>query len=304
MTVMNRNTFPARLEEGLNAIFGMTYRDLPEEWPALFDTEKSRRAFEEDVLNVGFGAAPVKAEGAAVAYDTAAEGWTSRYTHEEIAVAFPITEVAIEDNLYDRLVPKFGKALARSMKHTKEIKGAAVLNNSVDSDYVGGDGVSLLSTAHPLQGGGTASNKLATPADLAESSLEDLLIMIRKAKNDRHIPIAMRAIRLVLPPDLEYDGIRLIRSSNRPGTGDNDLNAIKYKGVFNSDPAIINRLSDPDAWYVKTDCPDGLKHFRRVALQRKMEGDFETGNLRYKVRERYSFGWTDWRSLYGSEGAA
>lgn len=304
MSAMNRTTFAKDLEEGLNAHFGMAYNDRPQEWTMIFDVEGSDRAFEEDVLETGFGAAQVKAEGAAVGYDEGMQGWTSRYVHETIALAFAITEEAIEDNLYTRLGPKYSRALARAMKHTKEIKGASVLNNAFSALHPGGDGVPLLSTAHPLLNGGTFSNMLLTPADLSEQAIEDLLIQIRKATDDRGVPISLMAQKLIVPAELEYDSIRLTRSTMRVGTADNDISAIVSKGVFNTDPNTITRLTDPDAWFIKTDCPDGLKHMRRVALKRGMQGDFDTGNMRYKARERYSFGFTDPRALYGSEGAA
>lgn len=303
MAVMNRNTFAKDLEEGLNAHFGMAYRARPDEWSMIFDTEGSDRAFEEEVLEAGFGAALVKPEGSAVGFDEGMQGWTSRYVHETIALAFAITEEAIEDNLYQRLGPKYSKALARAMKHTKEIKGAAILNNAFAATAPGGDGVSLLNTAHPLLNGGTMSNKLATPADLSEQAIEDLLIQIRKATDDRQVPISLMAEKLVVPPELEYDSIRLTRSTMRVGTADNDISAIVSKGVFSRDPTTITRLTDPDAWFILTDCPEGLKHMRRVAMKRGMQGDFDTGNMRYKARERYSFGWTDPRGIYGSEGA-
>ena len=300
---MNRSTFAKDLEEGLNTHFGMAYTDRPQEWKMVFDEEGSSRAFEEDVLETGFGAAQVKPEGSAVGYDEGMQGWTARYVHETIALAFAITEEAIEDNLYSKLGPKYAKALARAMIHTKEIKGAAILNNAVSATHVGGDGVSLLSTAHPLLGGGVFSNKLATPADLSEQAIEDLLIQIRKATDDRGVPIALMAEKLIVPPELEYESIRLTRSTMRVGTPNNDISAIVAKGVFGSDPITMTRLTDPDQWFIKTDCPDGLKHMRRTSMQRGMQGDFETGNMRYKARERYAFGWTDPRSLYGSEGA-
>jgi hypothetical protein len=297
---MLRTTFPRDLLPGLNAHFGMAYRDMPEEWRLLFDVESSKKAFEEDVLSVGFGAAPVKAEGASIAYDDGAQGWVSRYVHETIALAFAITEEAVEDNLYEALGPKYAKALARALKHTKEIKAAAVLNNGFSSSYVGGDGVALLSTAHPLYGGGTYSNILATPADLSETAIESLLIQIRKAKDDRGVPIALSAKFLVVPPELEYTSIRLTRSDLRTGTPDNDINAIKAKGVFNKAPVIITRLTSPTNWFIRTDCPDGLKHMSRVGVQRGTEGDWDSGNLKYKARERYAFGWSDSRSLWAS----
>lgn len=303
MATMNRFTFPADLQEGLNAHFGDQYRELPDEWSQVFDTYNSTKAYEEDVLNIGFGTAPVKAEGEGVAYDTGAQGWFSRYTHETIALAFAITEEAIEDNLYMSIGPKYAKALARALKQTKEIKGAAVLNNAFDANYPGGDGVALLSASHPLHFGGTFSNILATPADFSEQALEDILIQIRKAKDDRGIPIALSPKRIIIPPELEFVAERILRSPGRPGTPDNDINAIRSKGIFGSDPAIITRLVDADAWYIKTDAPEGLKHFKRTSVQRGIETDFSTGDTRYKVRERYSFGWSEIRSIFGSAGA-
>lgn len=300
---MNRASFPKDLEEGLNAHFGMQYRDLPDEWSQVFDTETSKKAYEEDVLTVGFGAAGVKGEGEAVSYDEAYQGWSARYTHETIAMAFALTEEAIEDNLYETLGPKYARALARSMKQTKEIKGASVLNNAFSGSYLGGDGKALCASDHPLAGGGTFSNILDVPADLSETAIEDLLIKIRKAKDDRGIPIALTPTKLIIPPELEWTAIRLLQSNLRPGGNDNDVNALKNKGVFANDPVILTRLTDADAWFIKTDCPEGLKHFKRTSLQRGMENDFETGNARYKARERYSFGWSDPRSLYGSAGA-
>lgn len=301
--VMNRASFPKDLEQGLNAHFGMSYRDFPEEWRQIFNVDTSKKAFEEDVLNYGFGAASVKAEGGDYALDEGGQAWTARYSHETIALGFVITEEAIEDNLYDSLGPKYAKALARSLQHTKEIKAAAILNNSVSGSYLGGDGVALLSTAHPLAGGGTFSNKLATPADLSEQSLEDIMIQIRKTVDDRGVPVALSAMRLIVPPELEFTAIRLLQSNLRPGTNDNDVNAIKAKGVFSQPAAVITRLTDSDAWYIKTDCPEGLKLFQRVGVQRGMQEDFKTGNAQYKARERYSLGWTDPRAVFGSEGA-
>lgn len=303
MAVMNRNNHARDLQEGLNAHFGMTYNQHMVEWDKVFDTEDSRKAFEEDVLETGFGAAQVKAEGSNVAYDKGLQGWTARYVHETIALAFAITEEAIEDNLYQRLGPKYSRALARAMQHTKEIKGASILNNGFDANYAGGDGVALLSGSHPLLHGGTASNILATPADLSEQAIEDLLIMIRKSTDDRGVPVALKAMKLITAPEGEYDAIRLTRSTMRVGTADNDISAIVSKGVFNQDPVTITRLTDADAWFIKTDAPEGMKHMRRVRIKRGIQGDFETGNMRYKSRERYVFGWTDWRAIFGSAGA-
>jgi hypothetical protein len=300
---MLRATFPRDLEEGLNAHFGMTYRDLGDEWTGVFDQESSNKAWEEDLLQVGLGVAPVKPEGQGVSYDDGGEGWLARYTHETIALAFQITEEAIEDNLYDRLGPRYASSLARALKHTKEIKGAAVLNNATSASYPGGDAVALLSASHPLWGGGTSSNILATPADLSEAALETILIQIRKAVDDRGLPIALTPIRLVGPPELQFVSTRLLMSTGRVSTPDNDINAIKQMGIFTRPMHIMTRLTDSNAWFVKTDCPDGLKHFVRKRVARGMEEDWETGNARYKARERYSFGWSNWRAIYGSQGA-
>lgn len=300
---INRAKFRKDLEEGLNAHFGMAYNEHAQEWTKVFDTENSNKAFEEDVLETGFGAAQEKAEGAGVAYDEPMQGWTARYVHKTFALAFAITEEAIEDNLYQRQGPKFARALARAMRHTKEIEGASILNNGFDSNYKGGDGVALLSGSHPMLNGGTWSNILATPADLSEAALETTLTNIRKVTDDRGVPISLRATSLIIPPELEWDAIRLTRSTMRVGTADNDISAIVHKGVFSNEPAMITRLTDGDAWFIKTDSPEGLKHMKRVALKRGMKGDFETGNMHYKARERYVFGWSDPRAIFGSPGA-
>lgn len=302
MNYMNRAQFARDLQEGLNAHFGMAYREHPEEWTRVFEVDTSNKAFEEDILEYGLGAAQVKAEGQAIARDAGGQGWKARYVHETIALMFEITDEAIEDNLYQRQGPKFSRSLARAMKHTKEIKGADILNNAFSSSHTFGDGQPLLSAAHPLQSGGTWSNILSTPADLSEQALEDLLIMIRRAVDDRRIPISLMAKSLIIPPELEYEAMRILRTVQRPGTADNDINAIRAKGIFSSDPEVITRLTDPDAWYVKTDAPEGLKHMVRKSIQRGMTTDFHTGNLMYKARERYSFGCTDPRALYGSQG--
>lgn len=303
MAVMNRAQFRKQLQEGLNAVFGLEYKSYPEEWRDFLDLENSHKAYEEDVLMVGLGAAQVKAEGAGVAYDSGSEAWVSRYQHETIALAFSITEEAIEDGLYGKLGAKYAKALARSMQHTKEVKSANILNNAFNSSFAGGDGKSLCATDHPLQGGGTFSNTFTTPADLSEASLEDALIQISKFTDDRGIPIASLAMKLVIPPDLCFVAERLTKSTLRPGTADNDINASRSKGMLPQGYCQVHRLTDPDAWFIKTDCPDGLKMMQRKNLQRGMEGDFETGNMRYKARERYSVGFTDPRAIFGSSGA-
>jgi hypothetical protein len=300
---MTRAQFAKQLQQGLNTVWGLEYRSHPEEWRKVFQVENSNKAFEEDQLVTGFGAAVVKPEGSAITYDEANEAWTSRYTHESIALAFALTEEAIDDNLYMQLGSKYAKALARSMQHTKEIKGAAILNNATSGSYTYGDGKALLATDHPLAGGGTGSNKLATPADFSEASLEDLLIQIRKTKDDRGIPVALRAVDLIIPPDLEFTACRILDSSLRTNTADNDVNAINKKGIFGRDPCVITRITDADFWGIKTDAQDGLKMFQRKAVSTKAEPDFNTGNYRYKATERYSFGVTDWRGFFGSEGA-
>ncbi len=302
---MNRATFPADLEDGLNTHFGMAYRDHPQEWKDVFDSEDSDRAFEEDVLEYGFGLAQEKGEGQPVAYDEGGQAWTKRYTHLTVALAFALTQEAIEDNRYQRLGPKFSAALARAMVQTKEIYGAAVLNNARSASHPGGDGKSLLATDHPLSGGGTFSNVLATAAQLSEAAIEDVLIMIRKAKDDRGNPVALRPVKLIVPPEEEYTAERLRGSMHRPGTADNDINAVKSRrgSFYSAEPCVLTRLTDPNGWGIKTDAPEGLKHMRRIALQKGMEGDFETGNSRYKARERYSFGWTDPRAFFGSKAA-
>jgi len=253
---------------------------------------------------IGFGAAPTKAEGAMINYESGREGFVSRYVHETVALAFSITEEAEEDGLYGSLGAKYARALARSMQHTKEIKGANILNNATNAAQLGGDGKTLLATDHPLGGGGTASNKLATAADLTETSLESLLIQISEAKDDREIPIALTGQKLIVPPSLVFIAERILKSNLRPGTADNDINAMRSMGMIPGGVVVNQRLTDPDAYFIMTDCPDGMKHFVRAPIKKAVEGDFETGNLRYKVRERYSFGFTDWRSIYGSEGAA
>jgi len=300
---MTRAQFARQLQAGLNTVWGLEYNSYPEEWKRIFRIENSKKAFEEDVLTTGFGAAVVKPEGSAVTYDDAAEAWTSRYTHEELALAFSITEQAIEDNLYMTMGAKYSRALARSMQHAMEIKGAAVLNNGFSSSYVGGDGVAFFSASHPLAGGGTFSNLLSTPADLSETSIEDLLIQIRKTKDDRGIPIALKAVDLVIPPELEFTASRILDSALRTNTADNDINAINKKGIFGRDAVVITRLTDQDAFFIKTDATDGMKMFNRVPVQTKMEPEFNTGNMRFKARTRISFGWSDPRGCFASQGS-
>jgi hypothetical protein len=300
---ITRSQLLKELEPGLNALFGMEYDRYDNEHAEIFDTESSDRAFEEEVMLSGFGQAPVKGEGAAIVYDTAGEAFTARYTHETIALAFAITEEAVEDNLYDKLSSRYTRALARSMSNTKQVKGASVLNNAFSSSYLGGDGVSLVNSAHPTTGGGNWSNTLATAADLNETSLEQALIDIAAFIDERGLKIALRGMKLILPPALQFTAERILKSEQRVSTSDNDINAIKSGGYMPQGFAINHFLTDPDAWFVKTDSPNGMKHFVRSPLKTAMEGDFETGNARYKARERYSFGWSDPRAMYGSPGA-
>lgn len=296
-----RSNNPKQLEPGLNALFGNTYKGYENEHAAIFDTFTSDRAYEEDLLITGFGAAPTKAEGAAVQYESTSEGWTSKYSHETVALAFAITEEAVEDNLYDRLAARYTKALARAMAHTKQVKAANVLNNHTSTSFTGGDGKPLVATDHPLKDGSTASNRPSTDVDLSETALEDAVINIQGYVDDRGIPISVMPRKLIIPRQLIFVARRLTESDGRVGTADNDVNTIK--GLFPEGFVVNQRLTDPDAWWLKTDVPDGLKHFVRAAVKSGMEGDFETGNLRYKARERYSFGWSDWRAVYGTTGA-
>ena len=298
---LNRALFAKQLEPGLNTLFGIEYASYPEQWKEVFSQNTSQKAFEEDTLLEGFGAAAVKAEGTAVSYDTAAELWTSRYNHDTIALAFSITEEAEEDGLYGSIGQRYVKALARSMVHTKEIKGANVLNNMFTSG-TGGDGVVLGSASHPTANG-TQSNILSTAADLSETSLEQMLIDISNMDDDRGIPIAATGVKLVIPTALAFVAERLLKSTLRTGTGDNDINALSSGGYLPQGYTVNQRLTDTDAFFILTDVPDGLKMFQRRALTRGMEGDFETGNVRYKVSERYSFGFTDWRGVFGTPGA-
>jgi len=300
---MNRAQFAKMLEPGLNTLFGLEYDQYPPEWQAVFDTNTSQKAFEEDVLLEGFGNAPVKAEGAAISYDAASQQWTARYQHETIALAFSITEEAEEDGLYGSIAARYTKALARSMASTKEIKAANVLNNAFSgSGVTGGDGKTLCATDHPTRSG-NQSNTLATAADLSETSLEQMLIQIADMKDDRGLRIAAQGTMLVIPTAYSFVAERLLESQLRTGTADNDINAIRAGGYLPQGYHVMRRLSDSDSFFIMTDVPDGLKHFQRSPLKKGMEGDFETGNVRYKVRERYSFGFTDWRGIFGSDGA-
>jgi len=288
---------------GLNALFGLEYAKYGEEHKEIYETETSERSFEEETKLSGFSAAPVKNEGAPIAYDNGQEAWTARYTHETIAQGFSLTEEAIEDNLYDSLSARYTKALARSMAYTKQVKAAAVLNNGFTSGYNGGDGQPLFSASHPLVSGGTNSNIPTTPADLNETSLEAAVIQISLWTDERSLLIAAKPRKLIVPPALQFVATRLLETELRVGTNDNDINALKNNGAIPEGYAINHFLTDTNAWFLTTDVPNGMKHFVRVPLQQSMDGDFDTGNVRYKSRERYSFGWSDPLGMYGSAGA-
>ena len=300
---ISRAQLAKELEPGLNALFGMEYDRYENEHAEIFDTESSDRAFEEEVLIVGFGNASVKEEGQGVEFDSASEGFTARYTHETVALAFSLTEEAVEDNLYDRLGARYTKALARSMAHTKQVKAANVLNNAFSSSFAGGDGVSLINTAHPLANGGTLANRATTMADLNETSLENALISISTFVDDRNMILAMRGTKLIVPPQLQFVADRLLETPGRVGTADNDINAIRNMGLLPEGYAVNHFLTDTDAFFILTDCPDGFKHFERTPITTSMEGDFDTGNVRYKARERYSFGFSNPRCVFGSQGS-
>ena len=287
---------------GLNALFGLEYARYGEEHKEIYETESSERSFEEETKLSGFSAAPVKNEGQAMAYDNAQEAWTARYTHETIALGFSLTEEAIEDNLYDSLSGRYTKALARAMAYTKQVKAANVLNNGFSSSYTGGDGVALFSNAHPLVSGGTNSNVPSTPTDLNETSLENAVIQIAAWTDERGLLIAAKPKKLIVPPALQFVATRLLETELRVGTADNDINAIKNNGSIPEGYTINHFLTDTNAWFLTTDVPNGMKHFVRTPLSNSMDGDFDTGNVRYKSRERYSFGWSDPLGIYGSQG--
>ena len=288
---------------GLNALFGLEYAKYGEEHKEIYETESSERSFEEETKLSGFSAAPVKNEGSAIAYDNAQEAWTARYTHETIAYGFSITEEAIEDNLYDSLSARYTKALARSMAYTKQVKAAAVLNNGFAATVTYGDGQPLFSTAHPLVSGGTNSNTTATGVDLNETSLENAVIQIAAWTDERSLLIAAKPRKLIVPPALMFVATRLLETELRVGTNNNDINALKNNGSIPEGYTVNHFLTDTNAWFLTTDVPNGLKHFVRTPLQNSMDGDFDTGNVRYKARERYSFGVSDPLGIYGSQGA-
>ena len=299
---ISRSQLVKELEPGLNALFGLEYKNYANEHSQIFDTENSDRAFEEEVMLSGFGNAGVKPEGQSVNYDAATETFTARYTHETLALAFSITEEAIEDNLYDRLASRYTKALARSMANAKQVKAANVLNRAFNSSYTGGDGLELCSTAHVIVSG-TEQNELSTAADLNETSLEQAMIDIAALTDERGLKIAAQGRKMIVPSALQFTVERLLKSVGRTGTADNDISAVVSMNVIPQGYVVNHYLTDTDAWFIKTDVPNGLKHFVRAPIKTAMEGDFETGNVRYKARERYSFGWSDWRGVFGSPGA-
>jgi len=299
---ISRGQLVKELEPGLNALFGLEYKRYENQQVEIFDTESSDRAFEEEVMLSGFANAQVKPEGSGVTFDNAQETFTARYTHETIALAFAITEEAIEDNLYDRLASRYTKALARSMANTKQVRAANVLNNAFDPLFLGGDGIELCSTAHPTIAG-TVANELTTSADLNETSLEQALIDIAALTDERGLKVAAQGKKMIIPSELQFTAERLFKSQGRVGTADNDINAVKSMGMVPQGYVVNNFLTDTDAWFIKTDVPNGMKMFVRAPIKTAMEGDFDTGNVRYKARERYSFGWSDPRGIFGSPGA-
>ena len=300
--VISRMQLVKELEPGLNALFGLEYDRYENQDKEIFDTESSDRAFEEEVMLGGFANAAVKPEGQGVSYEDAQETYTARYTNETIALAFALTEEAVEDNLYDKLSTRYTKALARSMANTKQVKAANILNRAFNNSYLGGDNKELCATDHPTLSG-DQKNELSTAADLNETSLEQMLIDIADMKDERGMKIALRGMKMIIPVNLQFVAERLMKSAGRVGTADNDINAIKSMGMVPEGYVVNNFLTDTDAFFIKTDAPNGLKHFVRAPIRTAMEGDFDTGNVRYKARERYSFGWSDWRGIFGSPGA-
>jgi len=300
---ISRSQLVKELEPGLNALFGLEYNRYENQHAEIFMSETSDRAFEEEVMLSGFASAPTKQEGAGVVFDQAGETFTARYSHETIALAFAITEEAIEDNLYDRLAARYTRALARSMANTKQVKAANILNNAQVTTATGGDGESLIGNAHPLATGGTFSNVLATAADLNETSLEQSLIDIAGFVDERGLKIAAQGIKMIIPKELQFTAERLMKTPQRVGTADNDINAIVSMGMIPQGYRVNNFLTDTDSFFILTDVPNGLKHFVRSPVKTAIEGDFDTGNVRFKARERYSFGWSDPRGIFGSPGA-
>ncbi len=300
---ISRAQLVKELEPGLNALFGLEYKGYEQEHKQIYDIESSDRAFEEEVMLSGFDSAPVKVEGAGVAYDQAQEVYTARYTHETIALAFSLTEEAVEDNLYASLAARYTKALARSMSNTKQIRAASVLNGAFTTS-IGGDGVALCADNHPTLSGPNLRNELATPADLSETSLEQALIDIAAFTDERGLKIAVQGLKLLIPKELQFTADRILKSTLRTGTADNDINAVRNMGMVPQGYAVNHYLTDPDAWFIRTDAPNGMKMFERVSMKTGFEGDFDTGNVRYKARERYSFGWSDPLGMFGSSGTA
>ena len=304
MAVISRTQLVKELEPGLHALFGMEYKRWEREHAEIFTEETSDRAFEEETLITGFGAAPTKSEGASVEFDTASEQWTARYVHETIALAFAITEEAVEDNLYDTLSKRYTAALARSMAYTKQVKAANVLHNAFSTSFPGGDGKPLITTDHPTVAAGDQANEPSTAADLSESSLENAIISIGGFADDRNIPVAVQARKLVIPKELAFTAQRILKSDLRVGTADNDTNALRTMGMLPESYVVNHYLTDTDAFFILTDMTNtGLKMFQRRPLKTSMEPDFETGNMRFKASERYSFGFSDWRCIFGSPGA-
>jgi len=300
---ISRSQLLKELLPGLNALFGLEYARYGQEHTEIYETESSERSFEEETKLSGFSAAPVKNEGSAIAYDNAQEAWTARYNHETIALGFSLTEEAIEDNLYDSLSARYTKGLARAMAYTKQVKAAAVLNNGFSTNYPGGDGAALFSASHTLVNGGVNSNIPSTSADLNETSLENAVIQIAAWTDERGLLIAAKPKKLIVPPALQFVATRLLETELRVGTTDNDINALKNNGSVAEGYTINHFLTDTNGWFLTTDVPNGMKHFVRTPLQNSMDGDFDTGNVRYKSRERYSFGWSDPLGMYGSQGA-
>ena len=299
---ISRAQLAKELEPGLNALFGLEYDRYDKEDTAIYEEESSDRAFEEEVMLAGFGTAPVKGEGSAISFDDAQETYTARYTHNTIALAFSITEEAIEDNLYDRLAARYTRALARSMSQTKQVRAAAVLNNAFDTSYPIGDGAALCSSSHPSLTG-NQRNLLSTAADLNETSLEQMLIDVAGLTDERGLKVAVRGMKLIIPKELQFISERVLNSTLRAGTADNDLNAMKSMGMLPEGATVNHFLTDTDAYFIKTDAPNGFKLFQRTPIRTAMEGDFDTGNMRFKARERYSFGVSDWRGVFGTPGA-
>ena len=302
---INRASIAKQLLPGLNAVFGIEYGEVADEYSVLFEVENSDRAFEEEVLFTGFGAAPVKGEGAAVQYDNAQESYTSRYTAETIALAFSVTEEAMEDNLYDTFAKLRARGLARSMANTKQTKAAVVFNNGFNTSFTGGDGQPMFSASHPTVGDGNQSNLVgsAGTVDLSEAALETALVSIQTIKDDRGILVGGNAVSLHVAPNNQFTADRVLNSPYQPNTADNNINAINHQGMIPQGYMVNKRFQDADAFFIKTDVPNGAKMFVRAPLATKMEPDFDTGNLRFKARERYSFGWSDWRGYFGSQGA-